>query len=93
MAWPRDVLGYIGHENYEPGNAGDHPNRAGVGDFLSVQIGEGMAVTSARSVTGAVISAPERARGSAPGSRRSTPSCSVALASATRSSASPDPCC
>lgn len=44
MACPRDVLGYTGHDNYPAGHAGDHPNTDGVGDFLPVQIGEGMAV-------------------------------------------------
>ena len=44
MACPRDVLGYTGHDNYPAGRAGDHPNATGVGDFLPVQVGEGMAV-------------------------------------------------
>lgn len=44
MACPRDVLGYTGHDHYEAGRAGDHPNTAGVGDFYPVQVGEGMAV-------------------------------------------------
>ena len=43
MACPRDVLGYTGHEHYGPGSADGAPNAEGVGDFLPVQIGVGMA--------------------------------------------------